>query len=76
MFFFPDARKKAEAAKAQAQMLEEIQRQNQQMMAERERLHQEQVRQMLENRARYLAQQNRDRERRLQVFIHYFISGF
>ncbi|XP_032970712.1 guanylate-binding protein 5-like isoform X1 [Rhinolophus ferrumequinum] len=61
-----EARKKAEAAKAKAQMLKNIQRQNQLMMEKRERLHQEQVRQMEVNRANYLAQQQRDMERRLQ----------
>ncbi|XP_046500996.1 guanylate-binding protein 5 [Equus quagga] len=60
------ARVKAEAAKAQAQMLEAIQRWNQQRMEERERLYQEQVRQMVMNRAYQLAQYQRAQERRLQ----------
>ncbi|XP_039694689.1 guanylate-binding protein 5 isoform X3 [Pteropus medius] len=62
-----EARIKAEAAKAEAQRLKEIQRQNEQMMQQRERLHQEQVRQMEINRANFLAQQQRDLERRLQI---------
>ncbi|XP_058394445.1 guanylate-binding protein 5 isoform X1 [Diceros bicornis minor] len=57
---------KAEAAKAQAQRLEAIQRRNQRMMEERERLHQEQVRQMEMNRAYQLAEYRRAQERRLQ----------
>ncbi|KAM5267242.1 guanylate-binding protein 5-like [Hipposideros larvatus] len=61
-----EAHKKEEAAKAKAQMLKNIQRQNRLRMEQRERLHQEQVRQMEVNRANYLAQQQRALERRLQ----------
>lgn len=61
-----EARKRAEAAKAKARMLENIQRQNQLRLEQRERLHQEQVRQMEVNRANYVAEQQRALERRLQ----------
>ncbi|XP_015992400.2 guanylate-binding protein 5 isoform X2 [Rousettus aegyptiacus] len=63
-----EARIKAEAAKAEAQKLEEIQRQNEEMMQQRERLHREQVRQMEINRANFLLQRQRDLKRRLQLF--------
>ncbi|XP_027985723.2 guanylate-binding protein 5 [Eptesicus fuscus] len=56
---------KAEAAKAKPGRLEEIKRQNQQMM-ERERQHQEQLRQMEINRTQQLSQQQMALERQLQ----------
>nr|XP_036852261.1 guanylate-binding protein 5 isoform X1 [Manis javanica]XP_036852262.1 guanylate-binding protein 5 isoform X1 [Manis javanica] len=62
-----EARVKAEAAKAEAQRLEAIQRRNQEMLVERERLHQQQVRRMERNRARDLAMYWRAQERRLQI---------
>uniref|UniRef100_G3UIH9 Guanylate binding protein 5 n=1 Tax=Loxodonta africana TaxID=9785 RepID=G3UIH9_LOXAF len=62
-----EARMKAEAAQAEAQKLEEIRRQNQLMMEQRERLHQEQVRQMERDRANWLAEQQRAQERKIQV---------
>ncbi|KAM9242781.1 guanylate-binding protein 5-like [Dugong dugon] len=61
-----EARLKAEAAQAEAQRLEEIERQNQLMMEQRERLHQEQVRQMERDRANWLAEQQRAQERKIQ----------
>lgn len=72
---FSEARVKAEAAKAEAQRLEAIQRRNQEMLVERERLHQQQVRRMERNRARDLAMYRRAQERRLQVLLSYCISG-
>ncbi|XP_047418130.1 guanylate-binding protein 5-like isoform X1 [Sciurus carolinensis] len=61
-----EARVKAEAAKAEAERLEAARRQNQQMMEQREKRHQQQIRQMEIERANYLAQQQREQERRLQ----------
>ncbi|KAM6217091.1 LOW QUALITY PROTEIN: guanylate-binding protein 1-like [Rhynchocyon petersi] len=57
------ARARAEAAWAEKQRLMAIQRQNQLMMEERRRRHEEQVRQMERNRAIMLAEQQRAQER-------------
>ncbi|KAK2503758.1 hypothetical protein MC885_007761 [Smutsia gigantea] len=61
-----EARVKAEAAEAEVHRLEAIQRHKQEMLAQRERLHQQQVRQAERNRARELAMYRRAQERRLQ----------
>ncbi|XP_076976462.1 guanylate-binding protein 5 [Tamandua tetradactyla] len=61
-----EARERAMAAQAEARRLEELQKKNQQMMAERERIHQEQVRQMQLERERRLAEEQRARERQHQ----------
>ncbi|XP_064138270.1 guanylate-binding protein 1-like isoform X2 [Loxodonta africana] len=70
-----EARMKAEAAQAEAQKLEEIRRQNQLMMEQRERLHQEQVRQMERDRANWLAEQQRAQERKIQVCCNCIMLG-
>ncbi|XP_012320242.2 guanylate-binding protein 5 isoform X2 [Aotus nancymaae] len=57
---------KADAAKANARRLEEIQRWNQQMMQKRERVHQEQVRQMERDKQNWLAELQRTQEQRMQ----------
>lgn len=61
-----EARRQAEAARAEAERLEAVQRENQRLMEEQERRHQEEVRQMEMNRARRLEEQRRAEERRLQ----------
>uniref|UniRef100_A0A2K6S3X4 Guanylate binding protein 5 n=1 Tax=Saimiri boliviensis boliviensis TaxID=39432 RepID=A0A2K6S3X4_SAIBB len=57
---------KAEAARANARRLEEIQKQNQHMMQKRERVHQEQVRQMERDKQNWLAKLKRTQEQRMQ----------
>ncbi|KAM6168302.1 guanylate-binding protein 5 [Erethizon dorsatum] len=61
-----EAQRKAEAERAEAERLAAIARENQRVMEERERLHQQQVRQMEIERANFLAQQQREQQRRLQ----------
>lgn len=61
-----EANRKAQAAKIVAQRLETIQRHNQQMMMQRERLYQEQIRQIQIFREYQLQQQQRALERRFQ----------
>ncbi|XP_004635828.1 guanylate-binding protein 5-like [Octodon degus] len=65
-----EARRKAEAQRAEAQRLEAIAQENQRKLEEKERLHQQQMRQMEIDRANLLAQQQRElqrqQERRLQ----------
>lgn len=70
-----EARRKATAARAEAQRLADIERQNQQRMKEQERRRQEEVRQMELNRARMREEQQREAQRRLQVFSSRVISG-
>ncbi|VTJ87057.1 Hypothetical predicted protein [Marmota monax] len=60
-----EARAKAEAAKAEAESVEEIRRHMRQMMEEKERLHQQQLRQIEIERAKCLAQQQLEQERHL-----------
>lgn len=67
---------KAEAARIEAQRLEAIQRYNQQVMEQRQQLHLQQVRQMEMLQEHWLRQQQRALERRFQVFINFFTSGF
>lgn len=67
---------KAEAARIEAQRLEAIQRYNQQVMEQRQRLHLEQVRRMEMFQEYQLRQQQRVLQLRFQVFINYCISGF
>ncbi|XP_029803440.1 guanylate-binding protein 5 [Suricata suricatta] len=61
-----EERRKAEAARIEAQRLEAIQRHNEQMMALRQQHHLEQVRQMEILREQQRIQQQRELERRLQ----------
>ncbi|XP_010634948.1 guanylate-binding protein 5 [Fukomys damarensis] len=61
-----EARQKAEAQRVEANRLAAIARENQRIMQEKERLHQQQVRQMEIERANFLAQQQREQERRLR----------
>ena len=74
IFFSSEAQVKAEAAEAEAQRLAAIRRQNEQMMQERERLHQEQVRQMEIAQQNWLAEQQKMQQQQMQVFINCFIS--
>lgn len=67
---------KAVAAKFEAQRLEAIQRYNQQMMVQREWLHQQRMRQIEMIKEYQLQQQQRALERRFQVFIKNSVSGF
>uniref|UniRef100_A0A8D2ARM5 GB1/RHD3-type G domain-containing protein n=1 Tax=Sciurus vulgaris TaxID=55149 RepID=A0A8D2ARM5_SCIVU len=62
--------KETKGEKKTEAMQERQEMQNQQMMEQRERLHQQQIRQMEIERANFLAQQQREQERRLQVFIN------
>uniref|UniRef100_A0A0P6JAC6 Guanylate-binding protein 5 n=1 Tax=Heterocephalus glaber TaxID=10181 RepID=A0A0P6JAC6_HETGA len=61
-----EAQRRAEAQRAEAERLAAIARENQRIMEEKERLHQQQVRQMEIERANFLAQQQRELERRLR----------
>ncbi|XP_004841367.1 guanylate-binding protein 5 [Heterocephalus glaber] len=61
-----EAQRRAEAQRARAERLAAIARENQRIVEEKERLHQQQVRQMEIERANFLAQQQREQERRLQ----------
>ncbi|XP_005385157.1 PREDICTED: guanylate-binding protein 5 [Chinchilla lanigera] len=61
-----EAQWKAAAQRAEEERLAAIARENQRRLEERQRLHQEQVRQMEIQRANFLAQQRREQERRLQ----------
>ena len=67
---------KAVAGKFEAQRLEAIQRYNQQMMVQREWLHQQRMRQIEMIKEYQLQQQQRALERRFQVFIKNSVSGF
>uniref|UniRef100_A0A8C6AFH8 Guanylate-binding protein 5-like n=1 Tax=Marmota marmota marmota TaxID=9994 RepID=A0A8C6AFH8_MARMA len=70
--FSSEARVKAEAAKAEAESAVVIHRQMQQMMEEKERLHQQQIRQMEIEIANILAQQHRNLAHLLQVLNQLF----